>query len=68
MAEKDPSSRTTPSPPPGEASTREVLGDMSDEEWNIALAKQKSILESLSGGERPQRRYPERLLPVVCFL
>ena len=53
VAEKAPSSRTTPSPPPGEASTREVLGDMSDEDWNVALAKQKSILESLSGGERP---------------
>lgn len=70
VVEKAPSSRTTPSPPPNKASTREVLGDMSEEDWNVALAKQKSILESLSGGERPPwaKRLPDQLRLVACFL
>ena len=52
--ERSPSSEDSRSAPPDEnKSVREVLGDMSDEEWKMALAKQKSILESLSGVERP---------------
>lgn len=51
-SEVAPTSR--PSSPLGKGDAREVLGDMTDEEWNLALAKQKSILESLAGGgERP---------------